>query len=303
MPTQNEIRQIVTDKIIAALESGCPPWRKGWACGSGLPANVVSRRKYSGINIPLLQLAAFARGYTTNLWGTFRQWQQMGGQVKKRPADVRPGEFGVKVVYCSSVTKTRQTDDGDEKKDRLFFLKEYTVFNLDQVEGIDRTRFVSPLPTATAFVDYGPAEEVIAATKADIRFGGDSAYYRPAGDYIQLPLKAAFANEHEFYTTAYHELGHWSCAPHRLNWTGSYALGELVAEIGACYLAAETGVPQSDDMTNHHAYIAHWLRELQNDPRAIFRAASAASAACDMILKFSRPEEGVTEPEAEEAAA
>ncbi len=177
------------------------------------------------------------------------------------------------------------------------------MFNLDQVEGIDRSRFLPAQRPATAFVDYAPAEEVIRATNADIRFGGDQALYSPAGDYIQLPLKAAFVSDHEFYTTAYHELCHWSCARHRLNWTGSYALGELVAEIGACYLAAETGVPQSEDMTNHHAYIASWLRELQHDPKALFRAASAASASCDFILKFSRPEEGVTEPEPEEAAA
>jgi antirestriction protein ArdC len=297
MSSQSEIRQRITDRIIQALRNGCPPWRKGWSSGGNtLPTNASSRRKYSGVNVALLQLAALERGYQSNLWCSFNQWQKLGARVMKRPADVPPGEYGVKIVFCKQVEKARQTETGEDEVDRFFMLREYTVFSLEQVEGIEKSRFVQPQPRpATAFVDYAPAEQVIAATKADIRHGGDRALYHRSGDFIQMPHKAQFVSEHEYYATAYHELLHWS--ERRLGWTGSYALGELVAEIGACYLSVETGIPQSDQMDNHNSYVAHWLQELQNDNRAVFRAAAAASKGASFILSFSRDVEGA---EAEE---
>ena len=113
------------------------------------------------------------------------------------------------------------------------------------------------------------------------------------GDYICLPSKDQFESSHEFYATALHELVHWSEI--RRAWTGSYAMGELVAEIGACFLCGQLGIPCSENMENHIAYLGEWLKELQNDDRAILKAASQASKAAELILSFSRPKQA--EPE------
>jgi antirestriction protein ArdC len=162
--------------------------------------------------------------------------------------------------------------------------------NLDQYRA-------SASSTEPRFVDYEPAEKVVAATGADIRHGGDRAFYSPAGDYIQLPPREAFSKAHEFYGVASHELIHWSGAVHHLNRLNrlarfgdeSYAVEELIAELGRAFLLAELGIPQSDDLTNVMAYLAHWLKVLERDHTAIFTATSASTKAVDFILGFSQP--------------
>ncbi len=290
MSYQTELRQRITDRIVAALKEGCPPWRKPWGTGTILPTNAVSNRRYSGVNLMLLDLIALERGFTSSLWATYQQWASIGCQVKRRPAGAPQGQWGATVVFCKPVTKVRKNDDGDEEKDKFFVLKEYTVFNLNQVEGPGLERFRVAQPGNASFVDYAPADEAIKATKADIRYGGGKAFYRRGDDFIQIPHKETFHDIHEWYATHFHELAHW--AECRVGWKGSYALGELIAEIASCYLATELGVPQSDDLTNHHAYLASWLKELSDDHGAIFRAAKCASAVSDFILAFSRPDHG-----------
>ena len=204
------------------------------------------------------------------------------------------------------MTKTVQNDQGDEEDDRFFVLRLYTVFNVDQVEGknLDHLRAGQPDTDEPLTVDYQPAEDAIEATGASIRFGGGKAFYSPSGDYIQVPPKATFETLDEYYGTCFHELCHWSEHPTRLNWSrkekeNTYALGELVAEIGSCYLCRELGVPASEDLTNHIAYLANWLQAMKNDPRFIFVASAQASKAADFILSFSRKPEEVPEPEGE----
>jgi antirestriction protein ArdC len=140
------------------------------------------------------------------------------------------------------------------------------------------------------FIDFEPAEEAIAATEADIRLGGEQASYRRPesdgdGDYICCPHKHRFPEEKEYYAAILHELSHWSQV--RLDWNGSYAEGELRAEMTACFALSELGVPQSDDLSNSTAYLASWLRAAQNDPKFLFRASSDASKAVDYLLSFS----------------
>ena len=152
-------------------------------------------------------------------------------------------------------------------------------------------------------IDYQPAEEAIDATGISIRYGGGQAFYNPSQDYIQVPPKATFTEVDEYYETVFHELVHATEHPTRLNWSrkesdNSYAMGELVAEIGACYLARELGVPASDNLTNHVAYLANWLKAMKDDPRFIFSASSQASKAADYLLSFSRPTADVPEQEA-----
>jgi antirestriction protein ArdC len=299
MPTQKSIRQQITNQIINALKNGnLPPWRRPWGTteNTGFPINVASSNRYRGVNPLLMQISANRHGLRSQYWGTFNQWKKLGGRIQRRPTDVPPGEWGTTITYFKKITKLEVDEDNQEEEIEFGFLRTYTVFNIDQVEGahLDHLRAADAAINGD-FVDYQPAEDAVVATEADIRFGGDRAYYvRPlddgGGDHIQCPGKPSFLRENEYYATLLHELGHWSEC--RLNWQGNYAEGELRAEIAACYAMAELGVPQSEDLTNHQAYLQSWLKQLQKDPSFIFRSSSAASKAVDFLLSFSRtPEE------------
>ena len=294
MPTQEQIRSDITQQIIEALEKGgIPPWRQPWlgTTNTGRPANVVSSKPYRGINPMLLALHQQRFGFRSRWYGTFNQWHDMGARVMRRPSEVPPGEWGAGIIFWSKATKIEKNEHGEEEEKDIFFLKQYTVFSIDQVEGdhLDHLRAKNDGPLNTTFVDFKPAEQAIAATEADIRYTGDRAFYHPVGDYIQVPPKAKFPKEHEFYATCFHELAHHSES--RTDWKGSYAEGELRAEIAAAYILAELGVPQSSDLSNHQAYVANWLQALRNDNKFIFRASTAANRAADYILSFSRQPE------------
>jgi antirestriction protein ArdC len=300
MPSQNDIRQSITSQIIAALESGSvPPWRRPWRLGkaAGPAANVVSKRSYRGLNPILLDLASQTDGFSSRWWGTFNQWKSLGGRVMARPQHVPPGRWGTQIVFWSPVTKKIENENGDQEDDRFFVLRLYTVFNIDQVSGdhLDHLRAGQADTGETAVIDYEPADHAIEATGACIRYGGGKAFYSPAGDFIQCPPRAAFTEPDEFFETLFHELCHWAEHPDRLNWSrkeadNTYAMGELVAEIGACYLARELGVPASENLSNHVAYLANWLKAMKDDPKFIFQASAQASKAADFILSFSRPQ-------------
>ena len=296
MSSQEELRRRITDQIVESLEKGgIPPWKRPWGISpnSGFPTNVVSGRRYSGVNVLLLRMASMTHGHTSKWWATFNQWRDMGGRIQRRPDSVKPGSWGQSIVFFTKVTK-KEVDPvtGEEEETSFPLLKTYTVFNVDQVDGdhLDHLRVKEEILNPE-FVDYEPAEETIKATGAEIRLGGDAAFYNRAGDYIQMPPKNRFPQEHEYYGVATHELTHWTES--RCNWKGSYPEGELRAEIGGAFLLAALGVPQSDDMTNHKAYCQDWLEALNKDTRFIFRAASAASKAADFILSFSRQPEPV----------
>jgi antirestriction protein ArdC len=207
-------------------------------------------------------------------------------------------------LFFTRVSKI-ETDPvtGDEEETSFPILKNYTVFNVDQVEGpFDHLRVDERLLTANNdFIDYQPAEETIKASGAEIRIG-ERAFYNQPDDYIQVPAKHRFREENEYYATIFHELTHWTGHESRLNrgqhsrfGNRSYAEEELVGEIGACFTLAALGVPQTENLDNHKAYVANWLSALNRDSRFIFRAASAASKAADYILSFSRQPEPVLE--------
>lgn len=304
MPSQSEIQESITARIVEGLQNGIVPWKKPWRndpnCGS--PANIVSRRNYSGINPLLLDLAAQTNGFTSRYWATFAQWQNLGGQVKKRPLNVEPGHWGTNIVFSRQVKKTKVDAAGDEKVESFPLMKFYTVFNLDQVEG-EKLDHLRPRSKPTDDVpDFDEAERVIAATNAEIKYGGNRAVYtRPVGqfpnhsggEFIRMPSRHQFDLQHEFYATLLHECVHWSEV--RLGWEGSYALGELIAEMGACYLCAQCNIPASDDLANHTSYLASWLKALQDDRKFIFKAATQASKATEFILSFSRTEEAIAQ--------
>lgn len=288
MNSQDELRRSITDQIVAALRAGERPWFRPWSdlTNSGSPANVVSSKTYSGINPLLLDLAARRHNFQSRWWGTFRQWSDLGGIVKKRPDGVKPGAWGTQIVYCSPVRKSKQNDDGGSEEVKFFLLRTYTLFNADQVEGAAVDQYRARPRSLTDIVDYQPADRANRATDADIRYGGNRAFYSPAHDFIQMPVKESFVSAAEWYATHFHELAHWSES--RLEWESSYAMNELVAEMAACYVASELAIPQSEDLTNHTAYLGHWLKALEDDSKAIFKAATQASKVANFLLSFGK---------------
>ena len=301
MPTTTELRQQITTSIIEALETGnLPPWRKPWRCdpNAGMPTNVISKKRYSGINVLLLEAASMQHRFESKHWATYKQWSSLGGQVKKRPAEIKPGHWGTTVIFWSPIKKSTIKDTGEEIDDRFFVMKSYTVFNVEQVEGdLDHLR-VGQDTVITSGEVFEEAEVAINAIGADIRFGGNRAFYDPSGDFIQMPPRESFGTS-EYYETLCHELVHWTESPARLNWdrkNEGYAMGELVAEIGGCFMCSELGLPTADNMMNHAAYLANWLKAMKGDPKFIFKASTQASKAVDYLLSFSRRDVDQPEP-------
>lgn len=306
MSKQAEIRERITAQIIEALKRGCPPWRKPWSAHSNGhpngPTNASTGKRYRGINIMLLTLAAAKYGFTSNYWATFNQWRGMGGRIQKRPENVQPGEWGCKIAFYLPVNRKDKAEEVeqdavDEQDERpRFYMREFTVFNAEQTDA-EEFQGKAQGETVSEFVDFAPAEEAVKATGADIRHGGDRAVYRPSPDYIQLPHKDTFISVSEYYSTLAHELVHWSGHSSRLdrktlNFFGSaeYAFEELIAEIGGCYLCNELNVPQSENLDNHNSYLQSWLKVLENDSSAILRGSAQASKAADFIMAFSKQE-------------
>lgn len=306
MSYQNEIRTEITAKIVEAMKLGLPPWRKPWNlhANAGPAANFSSKKKYSGINPLLLELTAMQRGYTSRWWGTFKQWAAVGLQVSKRPKDVPDGEWGTKIVFWKPITKPNPDDPN--KKITYRILRTYSVFNAEQVGGPTISKYLVPkdipeefkvLPDASHAL-YHEVDNVIRGTGASIIHGGNQACYeRPPADRICLPARSQFIDTPQYYATVFHELVHWT--EWRLDWTGTYAMGELIAEIGACFLESELKIPHCEDMTNHKAYLQDWLKELEGDPKAIFMAATQACKAVDYILSFSMRKQMDREAEVE----
>jgi antirestriction protein ArdC len=313
MPNAAEIRRELTEKIIAALENGVLPWRKSWVSpkNTGRAANVVSRRAYTGINPLLLQIAAMEHGFQSRWWGTYRQWQQLGCQVMARPEGVPPGKWGCQIVFFKPVKKTVVDPiSGEEDEEKLCVLRTYSVFNADQVTGPNAHLYQMPESQGEANIhpDFAPADELIANSGADIRYGGDRACYavpmpkeawphHSSGDYIVLPPVSTFLSEGAFYETAFHELAHWSEV--RLGWTGSYEMGELVAEMAACFVGAELGIPDGESLENHAAYLQHWVQAMRGNHNYIFKASSQASKVAGYLLAFARKSEEANQPEGE----
>lgn len=283
----------VTNKIVADLEQGVRPWMKPWNAGN--TAGRITRPlrhngvAYSGINILMLWASAIEQGFVAPIWMTFKQALELNAHVRK-------GEKGSLVVYANSITKTEDDGEGREVEREIPFMKGYTVFNVEQIEGLPEHYYARPEVQLTPVERNQRAEAFFAGTRADIRFRGDHAFYSCDGDYIQMPVIEAFRDAESFYATLGHESVHWTRHPSRLErdfgrkaWGDEgYAREELVAELGAAFLCADLGLtPEVRD--DHAAYIATWLTALKNDKRAIFSAAAHAQRAVDFLHGLQRP--------------
>lgn len=287
MTEKLDIYAKVTNKIIADLEKGDLTWMKPWETaptGRPLRANGLP---YQGVNVLILWMEAAEKGYTTPIWMTYKQAQELGGQVRK-------GQKGCQVVYANAYTKTETDDTGEETERTIPFLKTYTVFNVEQIDGLPTHYYAKPEYTRNHKTRIEEAEQFFTTTGATIRHGGNKAYYSPSLDAVQMPPFAAFRDSESYYGTLAHEVTHWTKHPTRLNreFEGGkrfgeegYAMEELVAELGAAFVCADLGImPEPREDTA--AYIQSWLKVLKDDKRAIFTAASHAQKAADFMHQY-----------------
>jgi len=284
---KQDVYSRITDKIIADLEQGVRTWMKPWNAGN--TAGRITRPlrhngiPYSGINILMLWAEAISQGFAAPMWMTFRQASELGAHVRK-------GEKGSLVVYANSITRSEEDENGEEAEREIHYMKGYTVFNVEQIDGLPEHYYGKPEVQTTAVERISHAEAFFAATKADIRYRGDRAFYSNDGDYIQIPVIEAFRDAESFYATLAHESAHWTRHRSRLDrdfgrkqWGDEgYAREELVAELASAFLCADLGItPEVRD--DHASYIANWLTVLKNDKRAIFGAAAHAQKAVDYL--------------------
>ena len=270
-----DIHQQVTDQILAAMESARTSGRRLWDSQPSLPLNLTTGKPYSGVNIIILWGAALSRGYTSPYWLTYKQSADKGGQVRK-------GEHGTHCVFYKpweSQETNHETGEVETKTGAV--LKSFTVFNLDQVDGIEApAREERP-----AFQAIEDAERLLRASPARIIEGGTQAFYRPATDTIHLPAREAFISPEAFYSVALHEATHSTGHASRLArdfsgrfGTEAYAFEELIAEMGSAFLNADLGIIGST-LQDHADYLAHWTKILREDKKAILTAAAQASKA------------------------
>jgi antirestriction protein ArdC len=282
---QADIYERVTLQIVEAIEAGAAAYKMPWHItgkDAFSPVNAVSKRPYRGVNVLSLWVAAERRGYASGLWATYKQWGELGAQVRR-------GEKSTLIVFWKvsereDVSENVREDDEPERG-RVFLAKGYPVFNVAQVEG-----YTPPVvPELSESERIQAAERFFAALGADIRHGGNEAFYEPERDFIQLPRFEAFREGAGYYSTLAHESTHWTGAESRLNrdiknrfGSSAYAAEELIAELGAAFLCSAlkmSNKPRAD----HAAYIANWLELLRRDKRAIFAAASKAQQAVDWM--------------------
>ncbi|QEW21473.1 DNA primase TraC [Marinibacterium anthonyi] len=231
---KTDIYQRVTDKIIADLEQGQLTWLKPWSAGNTEGRIMKPLRHngvpYSGINVLMLWGAAVEDGHLSPFWMTFKQAKELGAHVKK-------GERGNPVVYAGALTKMEERDDGSEEERKIPYLKQYTVFNVEQIEGLPEHYYAKPEPVIDPAQRIEHADAFFASTGADIRRGGNSAHYSGGSDHVQMPVFESFRSPEAYYATLAHELTHWTKHKSRLDrefgrkrWGDEgYAKEELVA--------------------------------------------------------------------------
>jgi antirestriction protein ArdC len=303
---RQDVYSRITGHIVAALEKGVRPWLAPWNAGHiagrinrPLRANGIP---YQGINVIMLWSEAVEKGYSAPIWMTFKQALDLDAHVRK-------GERGSLVVYASSVTRTETDEDTGEESERdIRFMKGYSVFNVEQVEGLPEHYYGKPAPRLEVMPRIERAEAFFTAVGADVRHGGGRAYYSISTDHVQMPPFEVFRDAESYYAVLAHELTHWTRHPSRLDrdfgrkrfGDEGYAMEELVAELGSAFVAADLDLtPEVRD--DHASYVASWLKVLKNDKRAIFTAASHAQRAADFLGGLQPKARHEPEPVAEAA--
>jgi len=289
--TQYSIYDDVTQSLIKKLEQGVRPWQPRWDTPHMIMApKRVNGDLYQGVNVLLLWMASMGKGFICDTWMTYKQAIALGGVIHK-------GTKGTRIVYSDTMVKERE--DGSEQ--RISFLKSYAVFNATEIHNLpEQYRFNYDCEQDKRKRINTPRQEMVdfvLNAKTKLCHGGAEAFYRPRTDEVHMPIIDDFHGVEEYYATLLHEMIHWTGHPGRLNrnlkgrfGTQSYAFEELVAELGAAFMCAQLGISPSvrDD---HASYLEHWLTVLQQDNRAIFKAATLAQQACNHMMQLQPQQE------------
>jgi antirestriction protein ArdC len=297
---KRDVYTSVTAQIINSIEQGVGNWRMPWNTSGRYafsPVNITSKKPYRGINTLCLWASAQFKGYESGEWGTYKQWEERGAQVRK-------GEKATTVVFWKFANSAETQEGSDDitppSGSRLLFTRGYSVFNAAQVDGY------APMAETESTVNerIEHAEAFFRQIGADVRHGGNRAYYAPFTDHIQMPPFQAFVENVSYYSTLAHEHAHWTAKASRCDrqlgkrfGDNAYAAEELIAELGSAFTCAHLGL-STEPRADHAAYIKSWLKVLKADKRAIFTAASKAQQATDWMIQQARQ----TIPVAEVAA-
>jgi antirestriction protein ArdC len=281
--SKRDTHHTITEKIVAAIEASVGSYRMPWhrhGASVSRPVNAATGKSYQGVNVVALWADASLKHFASGYWATYRQWGQLGAQVRK-------GAKGSPIVFFKAINP----EEGEEAKENdsksRLVARTSWVFNAEQIEG-----WTPPKPDKRNEVEVrAHVEAFLAATRADIRYGGDQAFYHVPGDYIAMPYPEQFvATETSsatecFYSVNLHELIHWSGAGHRLARVlrsrfgdDAYAMEELIAEFGAAFLCADLQI-SNEPRLDHACYVSSWLKVLSQDRTALFTAANKANAA------------------------
>lgn len=279
--TKLDVYEMVTNRIIELLEKGVIPWQKPWA-EVGVPMNLISKRAYRGINLWLL----LSLNYERNLFLTWDQLKKLGGSVNQ-------GEHGHIVVFWKNVKKQPEELDSNKNPKQIPMLRYYKVFNVEQCRDIPKEIMPElfknekdPIVECESIFNNMPDSPLLI-------FKGKQAYYDVAADHIILPHLKYFKTSESYYTTLFHELVHCTGSEKRLGrkslidmvpfGSESYAMEELIAEMGAAYLAQHSGILPVE-INNTVAYIDNWLGVFKKDTRFLISASGQAQKAVDCIM-------------------
>ncbi len=295
-PSITSLYEEVTNRIIAMIEKGVAPWRKPWT-SFGLARNYVSGRIYTGINYILMNNTEHFIPYFL----TFKQVKELGGKIRK-------GAAAEKVVYymvyhkdlndnALSPEEASQSRLKGEEIKVLRFLRYYSVFNVEDIEGaeLDLNRFKEVKLTDNQRIIR--CEEILHKMPNPPAFkqiDPNRAFYSLKGDYINLPDIKQFESSFHFYSVCFHELLHSTGYVSRLNrpevmngssfGTIKYSSEELLAEIGASFLNHHCQIDTNSVIENSASYLKGWLDVLKEDPKYIFKISAEAQKAVNLII-------------------
>lgn len=284
--------QMVTDHICELLESGVCPWVRPWGTVADCAFSRATGKPYSMLNQMLLadpekKYSSISELYAdvAGEWLTYKQAQEAGGTVRK-------GEHGRKIVFFKMIEK--EGEDGEKQK--IPYLTAYTVFRIDQCDGIEQKHHTDgdePHDVTTDKTAESVAADYVRRSGVTVNHvRGNQAYYSPALDTVVLPTMEQFHGTLEYYSTLLHELTHSTGHADRLNrlskvaafGSDKYSVEELTAEIGSASILATLGIDTDGSLRNSAAYIKSWLAALRSDKRMIVNAAARAEKAVRMIF-------------------